>query len=350
MTNAPDWIKNAYRLRLEIEYRKCHGNSFQQLFNRIMRAMHGSDFSESAAMGNEGDLGCDGFLTSRKTAFAAYGPAPYFRLGDARTKMRADFARLQECWEIPTQVETWVFVVNYPGVHPSLLQISDELARTSDVSSIHVWSRSDLTQQLLLWGRRDFVEVEFGSVDVGSKLLAPLSVVPEDTALPSDQAQLAHRRLWARLTCNKKEMEKLDKKWLASLANNPWKSLLAHTQILLGAMASGTMSDAYDVIKMSIRTLQRESGLNGKENRIRIENAWSIPMRILMKDDYKGVEFKLPRDPEGMTVEAAEICMTQERLTLALIRMQSRILKNWETDVLEDVWTWASEDIKIHPD
>ena len=146
-----------------------------------------------------------------------------------------------------------------------------------------------------------------------------------------------------------KEMEKLDKKWLASLANNPWESLLAHTQILLGAMASGTMSGAYDVIKMSIRRLQQESGLSGKDNRVRVENAWSIPMRILMKDDYKGVEFRLPQDPEEMTVEAAEICMTQERLTLALIRMQSRILKDWETDVLEDAWTWAAEDIKIHP-
>ena len=86
MTNAPDWVKNAYRLRLEIEYRRSHGTSFQQLFNRIMRSMHGDDFCETVAMGREGDLGCDGYLTSQKRAFAVYAPEPYFRLNDARRK------------------------------------------------------------------------------------------------------------------------------------------------------------------------------------------------------------------------------------------------------------------------
>lgn len=350
MVNAPDWVKNAYRLRLEIEYRRSHGSSFQQLFNKIMRAIHGSDFVETAAMGREGDLGCDGYLSSRKVAFAVYGPAPYFRLEDARAKMRADFSRLQECWDIPNEVEEWVFVVNYPGVHPSLLKIAHEVGQNSGDLNTFVWSRSHLTQQLLLWGRRDYVETEFGKIDVGGKVLAPLSVVPEDTALPSAQAQLAHRRLWARLTCNKAEMEKLDKPWLADLTRHPWENLLAHTQILVGAMASATMAGAFDVAKISARTLQRECGVPGKHSKRGILEAWSLPLRIIMGDDYEGERLQLPQDPEKATVEIARICMTQERLTLALIRMQSRTLQKWETDVLDDVWAWASEEIKIHPE
>ena len=285
MANAPDWIKNAYRLRLEIEYRRSHGEAFQQLFNRIMRAMHSVDFVDTSAMGQEGDLGCDGFLKSRKAFFALYGPDPYFRPTKARAKMRADFDRLRACWTIPIEVQHWIFVVNYPGVHPSLLKLAEELKREIVGLDVNVWSRSDLTQQLLLWGRRSWVETEFGKVDAGSRVLAPLSLVPEDTALPNDEAQLAHRRLWARLTCRKEEMENLDKKWLKGLTEHPYEHLTVHTQLLLAAGASGTMEGAFDMAKLTTRALQKESGIRGSFGYIR--DAWSLPMMILMGEDLR---------------------------------------------------------------
>lgn len=347
MANAPDWIKNAYRLRLEIEYRRSHGEEFQQLFNRIMRAMHSSDFVDTSAMGQEGDLGCDGFLKSGKIFFALYGPAPYFRITKARAKMRADFDRLLACWTIPTEVRQWIFVVNYPGVHPSLLKLAEELKREIEGLDVYVWSRSDLTQQLLLWGRRSWVENEFGKVDAGSKILAPLSLVPEDTDLPNDEAQLAHRRLWARLTCHKEEMEGLDKKWLKGLVEHPYEYLVAHTQLLLAAIASGTMEGAFDPEKLTIRALQRESGIRGSYSHVR--DAWSLPMMILMGDDYNESRPQFSDDLEEVIADMAKVCIFQEILTLTLIRMQARILKKWETDILDDVWMWASEQIKIQP-
>ena len=346
MANAPDWVKNAYRLRLEIEYRRSYGEAFQQLFNRIMRAMHSADFVDTVALGHEGDLGCDGFLKSSKVFFAVYGPS-HFRLAEARAKMRADFNRLGACWSIPTEVRHWIFVVNYPGVHPSLLKLAEELKRKIVDLEVNVWSRSDLTQQLMLWGRRSWVETEFGRVDAGSRVLAPLSLVPEDTALPHDEAQLAHRRLWARLTCRKEEMEGLDKKWLKGLGEHPYENLVAQTQLLLAAMASGTMEGAFDPAKLTVRTLQKESGMRGVYKDIR--DAWSLPMIILMGTDYDGSRPQFSDDLQEVIFDMAKICIVQERLTLALIRMQARILQRWETDVLDDVWSWAAEQIKINP-
>ena len=231
------------------------------------------------------------FLNRGKSSSQFTGQIAYFRPTKARAKMRADFDRLRACWTIPTEVRHWIFVVNYPGVHPSLLKLAEELESEIADLDINVWSRSDLTQQLLLWGRRSWVETEFGKVDAGSKILAPLSLVPEDTALPNDEAQLAHRRLWARLTCRKEEMESLDKKWLKGLTEHPYENLVVHTQLLLAAAASGTMEGAFDMAKLTLRTLQKESGIRGSLGYIR--DAWSLPMMILMGEDYEGSRLQI---------------------------------------------------------
>ena len=99
--------------------------------------------------------------------------------------------------------------------------------------------------------------------------------------------------------------------------------------------------------KLTIRTLQKESGIRGSLGYIR--DAWSLPMMILMGEDYEGNRLQFSDDLEETIEHMGKICVIQEILTLALIRMQARILRKWETDVLDDVWMWASEQIKIHP-
>lgn len=234
-------------------------------------------------------------------------------------------------------------------MHPSLITTVNEITSEIDHLEAHVWSRYDLTQQLLLWGQCNLVKAEFGDVEAGSKTLAPLCVVPEDTALPVEEAQRAHRRLWTRITCNRQEFEKLDAPFLRSLQTRPYECLLVYTQFILGAVASTIENEVFDPVALKIGTLQREAGLLGRAHRREVDRAWSMPMKILMQEEYDRGIPAYPEDIEELIVEMAGTCIVQERLTLALIRMQARISGRWETDILEEVWDWASERIKIHP-
>lgn len=350
MRNAPDWIRNAYRLRLEVEYRKSHGSDFQRLFDRIMRSIHGDKYVATAAMGSEGDLGCDGILRSNSLIFAIYGPDPYFRLNGARSKMRSDFARLLDCWKIPDEAKAWTFVINYPRTPPSLLKVAKELQQLNPDVDVNVWSREDLTRQFLLCSNRTLADNEFGKVGTGAKTLAPLSLVPEDTALPSEQAQLLHRKLWARLTCNKVEFEKAERKWLHDLTVHTWENFLTHTQFLIGSIACAVMANAFDVGAVSIKSLQRECGLSGKESRKDILHAWSCAVNIIFKEDSPYGLPEWPDNEDESIVKMATTCITQERLILAMIRKHARRLRKWETDVLDETWTWAAHEIKMRKD
>jgi hypothetical protein len=315
-----------------------------------MRSIHGDDFCATVAMGREGDLGCDGHLVSKKAGFAVYGPEPYFRLDAARDKMRRDFARFIECWTVPDEMQSWYFVVNYPGAHPSLLKTANELKGDIDDLEIFVWSRYDLTQRFLAEGQRNLIKVEFGDVSVGNKILAPLTFVPEDTALPAEEAQRAYRRLWARLTCNKKEFEKLDRSFMQNLQARPYEHLIVYGQFILGAIASAVMNNVFDPVTLKAGTLRREAGLPPRAHKREFDRAWSFPIKLLMEEDYDWTMPEWPEDTDKLVIEMVITCSIQELLILALIRMQARMSGAWETDILGEVWSWATERFKIHPE
>lgn len=341
--DRPEWIKNAYRLKLEVEYRRTSGTAFQLLFDRIMRSIHGDDYSATATYGNEGDLGSDGYLQSRRISFAVYAPSPYFKLKDARKKMRDDFARLLECWEVPVQVKQWTFVVNYPGTHPSLLALAAELQEAHPALKIYVWSRYDLTQQLLAYARMDLLRAEFGAVEKQTRSLAPLNFVPEDTALPSEEATLTYRRLAARLACQRDGFERLTNEWLERLGDSPFSWLTVHTQFLIGSMATATFSDAFLPASPPINRLKFETQITDIAWRKHFSTAWGVPAKIILQEDYKK---RVP--PIGDDVgKLIEVCMVQDALTLAAIRLTSRLTGIWENQVLEEVWSYVTE-IKIH--
>ncbi|MEU5981022.1 hypothetical protein [Streptomyces sp. NPDC047434] len=345
LRDRPEWVKSAYGLKLEVEYRRTSGNSFQVVFDRVMRSIHGGDYAATAAYGNQGDLGCDGILGSRKIHFAIYGPTPYFKLKEAQRKMRADFARMLECWQIPRQVRQWVFVINYPGVHPSLLAQAQDLEESQPGLKVFVWSRYDLTQQFLSFARMDLLLAEFGAVERTARRLTPLTLVPEDTALPSEQAVLTYKRLRARLATQKEEYEQLTNVWLDGISEDIWSWCLVHTQFLVGVMATAVMADAWVPQSPPLNRLKFETPISDHAWRKYFKTAWGGPASLIMKEDYTA---EVP--PIGDDVDRLfGMCVVQDALALAAIRVTSRITGVWECDLLEEAWSYVTR-IKIHDD
>ena len=344
LEDRPDWVKNAYSLKLEVEYRRTHGTSFQLLFDRIMRSIHGEDYSATATYGSEGDLGCDGFIRSRKLLFAVYSPSPYFKLTEARSKMRSDFARFEECWEITKQVKQWTFVVNYPGAHPSLLTLAQEMEEEHPGLKVSVWSRYDLTQQFLIFARIDLLTAEFGSVERKTRELAPLNFVPEDTALPSAEATLTYRRLLARITCQKGDYDRLTSEWIDQTSQNPFPWMLVHCQFFVGAMACVGMTGSFPIEDPPLRRLKFETPVADFAWHKYFKTAWGVPATLILHEDYKRDYPPIGGDEEMLF----GVCLVQDVLTLATIRLHSRITGVWESEILEEVWSYVTE-IKIHP-
>lgn len=345
LEDRPEWMKNAYRLKLEVEYRRVAGIAFQLLFDRIMRSIHGGDYSATATYGSEGDLGCDGFLRSKKVTFAVYAPSPYFKLKEATAKMRSDFRRMLDCWEVPGQVTQWVFVINYPGVHPSLLALAQELENFQSGCKVFVWSRYDLTQQLLAFARIDLLSSEFGLVETATQRLAPLNFVPEDTALPSEEATLTYRRIRAKICNQKEDHAAMTETWLEQLGYDPLSWMIVHVQFLVGAMAAAILSDAFLPQAPPISRLKFETGISNLAWRKYFKQAWGIPAKLILQDDY---EAEVPLVGEDLE-RIYSISMVQDALTVGVIRVISRLTGVWEADVLEEVWSHVTE-IKIHDD
>jgi hypothetical protein len=69
-----------------------------------------------------------------------------------------------------------------------------------------------------------------------------------------------------------------------------------------------------------------------------------------MEEDYDWTMPEWPEDTDKLVIEMVITCSIQELLILALIRMQARMSGAWETDILGEVWSWATERFKIHPE
>ncbi|MFW3460443.1 hypothetical protein ACN24K_06365 [Streptomyces microflavus] len=257
--------------------------------------------------------------------------------------MRDDFARMLECWDVGEQVKQWTFVINYPGVHPSLLVEAQELEEAHPGLAVSIWSRYDITQQLLAYARMDLLHSEFGIAEEQARRLVPLNFVPEDTALPSDEAAATYKRLRARITCDRDEFEKLTAQWLKDLGENPIRWLLVHNWFLMGTMVAATMAGAYDISRPPMGRLKYTSPLNEIAWGDLFETAWGTAAGMILREDYPREFQKIGGDPERIM----QVCMLQDGLTFGAIRMHSLITNEWESDILEDVWSHVTS-IKIH--
>lgn len=98
-----------FEIQLELLFRKARGDSFQQLFGRIMTMANPGDFVQTRPWGKLGDEKCDGYLCSKRVFYQCYAPN---ELSQAETirKLREDFSgALPHAKEF---FDVWVFTHN----------------------------------------------------------------------------------------------------------------------------------------------------------------------------------------------------------------------------------------------
>ncbi|WP_133872746.1 hypothetical protein [Paractinoplanes brasiliensis] len=343
LRDAPDWIRNYYRILLDVELRSVRGEGFQRLFDGVMRTVHGRNYRNTASLGNLGDQGCDGYLFEERTVFACYGPDPYFRIKEAVAKMRADLAVAVRHLEIPGFMQKWIFVVNYPGTHPLL--INEAISGSVDGLECEVWSRTDIVDLLMADARRQPLVSEFGSIPKEAKSVGRAYVVPESTQLPRRCAEAAIRLIRARLKCERSNYRSALSYWSKSVAADPFGALVAQTQLLLGSMAAMAMAGYLNPEKLQVGPLLREAEMSRSTWRADGQRAWNLMMVVLHSvDDHiqrKDDDAAPDVDPIGDDLEkliATVVC--GNRLALGLIRLYSRKSGQFETECLDEAWEW----------
>jgi hypothetical protein len=354
LVNAPSWVQNYYRIRLDVECRSVRGEGFQRLFDRLMRSIHGADYRDTVALGSHGDEGCDGYLESRRIVFACYGPDPYFRLQEATAKMRGDFHSALEHWEIPGYMQEWIFVVNYPGAHPALLREVKALSQEVTGLESRVWTRTDLVEQFLLWARRRSLIKEFGAISSHMRSAGRAYIVPESTALPRKNAEASMRLIRARLCCDASGYRSALSAWSRFIAEDPFAALVTETQVLLGAIATVAMARVLDPEKPPIARLLYESEIARSSWKKYGQRAWAITMSVIHSvDEYidAGDDNAAPYvDPIDDDLDKLiGTIVTANKLALGLVRIYSRSTGEFETEGLDDVWEWMLK-VKIYSD
>jgi hypothetical protein len=341
--DAPDWIRNYYRIRLDVELRSVRGEGFQRTFDSIMRTIYGREYRNTAALGSLGDQGCDGYLIAEKMVFACYGPDPYFRVKEAVAKMRADLAAATRHLDVPGFMRKWVFVVNYPGTHPLL--ISEALSSNVPGMACEVWSRTDIVDLFMTGARRQSLVSEFGSIPKDSRYIGRAYVVPESTQLPRRCAEAAVQFLHARLRCDTSGYRSALSHWSKSVAADPFGALVAQTQLLLGSMAAMSKAGYIDPEKLKLAPLLLEAEMSRSLWREDGQRAWNLMMIVLHSvDDYierKDDDVAPSVDPIGDDLDkliATVVC--GNRLALGLIRLYSRKSGRFETQCLDEAWEW----------
>ncbi|HEX5116036.1 MAG TPA: hypothetical protein VFW65_12630 [Pseudonocardiaceae bacterium] len=341
LREAPDWVQNYYRIRLDVELRSVRADGFQRLFDRVMRTVHGRDYRDTAALGSLGDQGCDGYIQSERTVFACYGPDPYFRVRDAVAKLRADLKSAVENFDIPGFMHKWVFIVNYPGAHPLL--INEVVKASTPGLTCEVWSRTDIVDLFISRARRQALVTEFGSIPKNAKHVGRAYVVPESTQLPRRCAQTAVQLLRARLRCDEYGYRSALTEWSESVAADPFGAVVAQTQLLLSAMCAIAMAGYFDPEKLQVAPLLREAEMSRSAWRNDGQRAWNLMMSVLHSVDdaieRKDQDVAPTVDPIGEDFDklmATVVC--GNRLALGLIRLYSRKSGQFETKCLDEVW------------
>jgi hypothetical protein len=97
-----------FRSRAELALHKHKATAFQDHFNDVMEAVHGTDFIRVRPAGKFGDRKCDGYLQSTDTVFQVYAPARV-ELRSWLSKIDKDFTGAKAQW---TTMRSWTFVHN----------------------------------------------------------------------------------------------------------------------------------------------------------------------------------------------------------------------------------------------
>lgn len=141
---AEDW----FRHRAELKLLKLHSIAYQDHFNDLMEAVHGSDFIRVRPAGRAGDRKCDGYLRRTDTVFQVYAPHTV-RINEWLAKIDEDFNGALNQW---AQMRAWTFVHNqHDGLPPDVAQAILKVEDGNPTLTIDQWAPSrllDLSERL----------------------------------------------------------------------------------------------------------------------------------------------------------------------------------------------------------
>lgn len=110
-----------YEQRFENAYLRTKGDSFQELFEKLMGFAYKGDFMACRPWGNRGDRKNDGFLKSERRLFQVYAPNE-MKEAMAITKIQEDFDGAKAYWGM--HFNKWVFAHNaVDGLPPHVQKV-----------------------------------------------------------------------------------------------------------------------------------------------------------------------------------------------------------------------------------
>jgi len=134
---AYEWF--AYQAELKVL--RLTATAFQDHFNDVMEAVHGSDFMRVRPAGKVGDRKCDGYLKPTDTVFQVYAPKRVV-LKEWTDKIAEDFSGAKAQW---SSMRGWTFVHNdHDGLPADITQQLLGLGRDNPALTIDQWSPQHL--------------------------------------------------------------------------------------------------------------------------------------------------------------------------------------------------------------
>ena len=139
--------KVGVRERFKLRVYEYEGQSFEDLFTRIMRYAE-PDFQQIEPWGNIGDCKNDGYIPSKGIYFQVYAPKDISKsINKAVKKLESDFSGLLEEWK---GVKEYHFVINdkYKGVPPKLAQAIQKIDEDYSIKA-DIWTVNKLEDLVL---------------------------------------------------------------------------------------------------------------------------------------------------------------------------------------------------------
>ncbi len=126
-----------YELKFENDFLRAKGDSFQELFERLMGLAYKADFMACRPWGNRGDRKNDGFLKSERRLFQVYAPNEMNEV-KAIKKIREDFEGARAYWG--KHFEKWVFAHNaVDGLPPHVQKVLLDFEAQNSGITIEPW-------------------------------------------------------------------------------------------------------------------------------------------------------------------------------------------------------------------
>jgi hypothetical protein len=148
IVDIPDWIEQLWaELRFRELVGQTSGESYQRLFQQIMKAVDGDDFLDVRPVGKHGDFKCDGWGMQSRTCYAVYGPLSAKRRDQVRRKVAGDLFGAVQGWP---EMRAWRLVHNdFAGLNvlvaAALVELEEEMrANAPHLEILPPWGPRDL--------------------------------------------------------------------------------------------------------------------------------------------------------------------------------------------------------------